>query len=446
MDRIKSSIKPRHFLMAAAVLILLGFITISVVRDRINLIVISIDTLRPDHLGCYGYERDTSPNIDILASEGVLFEDVTSQSPWTLPSQTSLFTSAHPSTHGLTGEGRSLDPEFFTLAEFLLEEGYRTAAFTGGGYMHRRSLFLDVHWSIFRQKVLAWLRTHSEEPFFLFIHCYDVHKPYDPPASYVRPFYPECRGEIISFIQQGEVVFKEEGQSAVRVPVDSLSENQVDHMRSHYDGEVCRVDEEVGILMKVLDDLGLRDKTLVVVTSDHGEQFLEHSGLGHRKTLYQEELAVPLIMRLPTAFRPGRKVKGPVSVVDILPTLLNVMSLDEEDIPGHSLVPLLRGERVGRSVLSEFQEGGLVSIRNGRYKLIVSKDGSPQLFDPEEEPGERLDVSRELPEIAERLFQEMRESVIRQKRAGEKYQVQELDGEIDEFVNDQLKALGYMEE
>lgn len=457
----------RYYLPAALLLTLVGFITLLMIRDQINLIIISIDTLRPDHLGCYGYHRDTSPNIDMLASEGVLFADVTSQSPWTLPSQASLFTSAYPSTHGLTREGKSLDPEFKTLAEYLKEEGYRTAAFTGGGYMHRRfgleqgfdvymdryvndevvqSHFLDVHWSTFRSKVLDWLRDSSSEPFFLFIHCYDVHKPYDPPAHYVRPFYPACQGELISFVEHDEVVFKEEGRSAVRVAVDSLSDDQIDHLVSHYDGEVRRVDEEVGILLKVLDELDVRDETLVIVTSDHGEQFLEHGGLGHRSTLFQEELAVPLIMRLPAAFRPGRTVKKPVSVVDIMPTVLNLMSLDGNNLTGIDLVPLLKGEQVEYPILSEFIEGGLVALREGKFKLIVSKDGSPKLFDLEEDQSEQVDISEKLPEIKERLFEEMKERVYRHEVAGSRYRIKEADEDEEGYFTEQLKALGYIEE
>jgi len=459
--------KTTHILLAAAVLTIAGFVTLFNLRDRINLILISIDTLRPDHLGCYGYDRDTSPNLDTLASEGLLFEDVTSQSPWTLPSQASLFTSAYPSTHGLTREGRSLDPDFTTLAELLRGEGYRTAAFTGGGYMHRRfglaqgfevyrdryvidgkdyAPFLDVHWSTFREMVLEWLRDHCDEPFFLFIHCYDVHKPYDPPAEYVRPFYPACQGEIISFVGHDEVVFKEKERSVTRVPVDSLSDDQLDHVVSHYDGEVRRVDEEVGILLEVLDQLGLRNETLVIVTSDHGEQFLEHGGLGHRNTLYQEELAVPLIMRLPAAFRPGRRVKESVSLVDISPTVASLLSIDAESLAGNSLVPILIGEGLEQPVLSEFLEGGLVALREGRYKLIVSKDGSPQLFDLEEDPDEHVDVSGTLPEIKDRLFENMKERVALNEKAGESYQTVETDGTEDDYIDEQLKALGYLEE
>ncbi len=459
--------KPARFLLIAGFLVVVGFIALTFIQDRLNLIIISIDTLRPDHLGCYGYNRDTSPNIDHLAREGILFTDVVSQSPWTLPSHVSMLTSKYPSEHSVVRDSDVLDPNLSTLAGLLREEGYRTAAFTGGGYMNHHfglgegfelymdkytdgtrdySPFLDVHWSLFRSLVLDWLHSFSREPFFLFIHCYDVHKPYNPPARYVEPFYPACQGEVISFLDHNIVVFKEAEKPVRKVSVDSLTPDEFEHLVAHYDGEIRMVDEEVGILLETLDQLGIGDRTLLVVTSDHGEQFLEHGELGHRNTLYGEELRVPLIMRLPHAIAAGFVVREVVKIIDIMPTILDIMGFGGDGFSGRSLVSVMkRKQEPGSVILSEYREGGLAAIRDERFKLILSfRDDSEELYDLENDSEEKVDVSNEYPAVRDRLRSELVKRIQEQKRAGERYQGK--SAREDQYITDQLKALGYISE
>lgn len=462
------NMKPRGFLIIAVVLIAAGFITLTVTRDKINLVLISIDTLRPDHLGCYGYDRDTSPNMDSIAREGAIFKTVISQSSWTLPAHATLLTSTYPSVHGVTRDDKALDPKLVTLAELLRENGYMTAAFTGGGYMHKRfgfsqgfevymdsyvdargsySPFLDVHWSSFRSVLLNWLNANHDEPFFLFIHSYDVHKPYDPPAEYVRRFYPSCRGEIITFLAHDMVVIKGVENPVVKIPVDSLSSGEIDHIVAHYDAEIRLVDEEVGILLEALERYGIKDETMIVITSDHGEQFLEHGGLGHRNTLFEEELRVPLLIRFPPFIKQGTVIEAPVAIVDIMPTLLELMRLRRGDFDGESILPLLKGQHRQPLIISEYQEGGLASIRDGRYKLIVSQaDRLLHLYDIIDDPGELADIAANQPYTRDRLFNELRERIVEQRLEGEKYRGAEAGEAGKEYIQQQLKALGYIEE
>lgn len=458
---------PRHFLFFAGLLILAAFFALRLMNEKVNLVLISVDTLRPDHLGCYGYGRETSPSIDRLAREGALFRNVVSQSPWTLPSHATMFTSAYSRVHGVTLENRALAPRFTTLAEYLRNRGYSTAAFTGGGYMHRRfglcqgfdvytdtytdargtyKPFLDVHWSAFRKSVLEWLAAHGDEPFFLFIHSYDVHKPYDPPASYVIPYYPACRGEVITFLGHDTLIVQEKDMPARRIPVASLSPSERDHVISHYDGEIREVDEEVRILLGELERLGILDETLVVLTSDHGEQFLEHGGLGHRNTLFEEEIRVPLVMRLPSMIRPGIEVGEGAGIIDLMPTILDLLRIDYEGLLGESLVPLLAGDGKERIILAEYEEAGISMLRKDNYKLIARTTGEPVfLFDLARDPVERENrINLESGKTMElsALLGGWTDSLARMSEAYEAPAAADRD---EKYIREQLEALGYIE-
>jgi len=459
--------RPRHFVICAGLLTVAGFFALRQMSEDVNLVLISIDTLRPDHLGCYGYARDTSPSIDRLAREGVMFRNVVSQSPWTLPSHATMFTSAYGRVHGVTREDRALDPGFTTLAEYLKSRGYRTAAFTGGGYMHRRfglsqgfevytdtytdergsyQPFLDVHWSAFRNMLLEWLRAHADEPFFLFIHSYDVHKPYDPPARFVTPYYPACREEVISFLGHDVVVVKEKEGPPEKIPVGSLTLSQRDHIVSHYDGEIREVDEEVGILLEELERLGVLDETLVVLTSDHGEQFLEHGGLGHRNTLFEEELKVPLLLRLPSMIMPGIVVEEAVGVIDIMPTLLELLRVDFKGLLGESLLPLLVGHGQRGEIVGEYEEAGISMVRKENFKLIMRTGGEPLfLFDLERDPGEQDDRKGQEPERTRELTSLLESWAGSLGEAAEVRAAPGIPERENDYIQEQLKALGYIE-
>jgi arylsulfatase A-like enzyme len=459
--------RPRHFVILAAILAVGGFLALREMKEKVNLILMSVDTLRPDHLGCYGYARDTSPSIDRLAREGALFRNAVSQSPWTLPSHASMFTSLYSREHGVVRDDRSLAPRFDTLAEYVKDRGYRTAAFTGGGYMHRRfglsqgfevyedtyadstgtyQPFLDVHWSAFRGMMLDWLEKNSGEPFFLFIHSYDVHKPYNPPARFVIPWYPECRGEIISFTGHDILVVKEENRQAERIPVASLTPSQRDHVISHYDGEIRQLDEEIGILLRELERLGVLDETIVVLTSDHGEQFLEHGGLGHRNTLFEEEMKVPLIVRIPSMIMAGTAVDEPVGLIDLMPSLLELLGVTHGKLHGRSFLPLLVGHGKNGEIFAEYEEAGLSMVRKGNHKLIAAAGGRPLfLFDLALDPAEQENLrDRDFGKTHE-LSALLEERLASFGKAEKVEEAPEAPGE-NEYLRDQLKALGYIED
>ena len=303
--------------------------------ERRNVVLISIDTLRADRLAKYGSYRRPMPQIDALARDAVVFTDTWSVWPETSGSHMSLFSSRFPSEHGVTSFIRAPSPTIELLAERLRREGYLTRAFTEDGgvwahagfargfsaYSERRSADF-----VYRGEVEAtfgdgtrWVEAHADRTFFLFLHTYQVHAPYQPPPTY-RALYTDKPGlEPLP------------GRAAALA----------------YDQEARWTDDKVGPFLAKLAQLGLRDRTIVVITSDHGEEFAEHGGIGHGRTLHGEVLRVPLVISAPGLLAPV-EVMTPTSLLDVAPTLLDLLGL-EPDVRhrGQSQVAVARTAAAG---------------------------------------------------------------------------------------------------
>jgi arylsulfatase A-like enzyme len=322
---------------------------------RLNIILIGVDTLRQDHLGCYGYERATSPNIDELAGRGVLCANAVSQCPWTLPSFASILTSLYPTQHGAGIDMNSMRTSFPTLAGMLAEEGYATGAVINvavlspafgvdRGFAHYDAAAPGVRRIAdeVTERALAWIESEKDGPFFLFVHYFDPHLSYSPPAPFDTLFDPGYEGEVgRAFEQETFLRLKD------RLYTASDRQTRADwaHIEALYDGEIAFTDKAVGDLLAGIRSKGLEDRTLVVLVSDHGEEFMEHGGYGHGHTLFDEVIRVPLIFSLPGRLPEGVRVARQVRPVDIMPTILDLADVDGEYRPeGVSLVPLLRGE------------------------------------------------------------------------------------------------------
>jgi arylsulfatase A-like enzyme len=350
-------------------------------RKDWNVIFISLDTLRADHLHVYGYERNTSPHMDYLASEGVLFKNHIAAAPATLISHASMFTSLNPSVHKAEALTRTvLDGRFTTLAEFLKKEAFITAAFTGGGQMNK-AFRLDQGFDIYDDendgnglpyaidKVLDWLRRHKDQRFFLFFHTYQVHAPYSPPPPYDELFYPEYSGHLENEID-GEIL------NQINRKLLLIEQDDLRHIIALYDGEIAFTDAQLGRLFEELKTLGLWDKTLIVLTSDHGEEFNEHGMVGHHShTLYEELLKVPLIIRFPhSAFR-GVVVHQQSRGIDIFPTIVDILGFQKpKPIQGISLLPMIEDPQreIVLPALSEKEGHELKSLRVHNYKLHLN--------------------------------------------------------------------------
>jgi arylsulfatase A-like enzyme len=382
---------------------------------RPNILLVSIDSLRADHLGCYGYPRETSPVIDGLAAEGALFRTVVSPSSWTLPAHATLFTSLPPESHGLTYDTKALGEGALCLAEVLNEAGYATAGFVAGPFLRELHGFaqgfehyddqtvmkplLESHAGATSPDLMAlanqWLAERDaegdERPFFIFLHLWDVHYDYEPPAPYDTLFDPDYLGSMTSRDFQRN--------KAIQPGMDPVD---LAHVVALYDGEIAYTDQQLGGFLDGLRRAGVLDETLVVVTADHGDEFFEHGNKGHRKTLFDESLLVPLVLRYPPAVPAGTLVGGQVHLGDVAPTLLSLAGVP---MPGdfglaqalgplgpRNLAPLLRPDAapVTGPVFGD-HEGVWSFIRTEGFKLVSrpEQDGGDLLFDLTTDPSEQ---------------------------------------------------------
>lgn len=319
------------------------------------MLVVSIDTLRADRLGCYGYARDTSPALDRLARErAVRFTHALAEASWTLPSHVTMLSGLHPLTHGVRRPEEAPADEVALLAERLGETHY-TFAITDGGWLSETWGFArgfdsfhaqdrDIERSV--EAMLEYARhRRGKGPWFAFLHTYDVHCPYDPPPPYAGKYRSAGAEPIEVAGRCGNPHFN----------AMTLTPGQALTLSDRYDEDVRRVDDALGLLFAAFDELDLWEDTVVIVTSDHGEEFLEHGQIGHERTLSREVLSIPLLVAAPGLA--ARTVEEVVGLADLVPTVLELAGLAPgERLDGRSLVPLLRGQPdLGREpwVLSE---------------------------------------------------------------------------------------------
>lgn len=471
---------------AALLLMLLPLLSACTSRDaggsRPNLVLVSIDTLRADHLGCYGYRLDTSPTIDALAATGVRFADAMVQWPKTWPSMASMLTGKYPASVGVRYAPRFPVPAGqVTLAEALHGAGYETAAVVANPNVGR-DLRFDQGFDRFVESWVAELRRQtgekvlkdapgvvkhftnativtdealrflderpSDRPFFLWLHYIDPHGPYLPPREYRRLFFGE--------------------HPAKTVPLEELPpyQVQVDRKRGamsadlgfyigQYDREIRYLDDQLARLLARLDALGLRDDTLVVLTADHGESLDEHGYyLEHGKGPFQPTAHVPLLFSLPGRLPSGRVVTEPVGLVDLVPTVLQVLGVPAPPgLQGQSLVPTWQG---GASAPYVFMEAGTkqpsqLVVRKGPWKLARFRSpedrerfgrGAVELYDLARDPGEQRDVRAEHPEIA----RELEDALARWEATTPKHEPAGMaPPPVDERTHEMLKGLGYVE-
>lgn len=312
-----------------------------------NVVLIVMDTLGAQHMGAYDPSLTTTPNLDELAADGKRFTRAYSSAPWTQPSIASLFTSQMPSNHLVRGLADTLAPEQNTLAEYLSEQGYRTQGFIsnllikqgfgfGQGFLGYNERAEQGHDGITSERItdaaIRWLDKRSQEPFFLFLHYFDPHALYHEhpdfrqASGYEGPLEPAM------------------GIWETRDLRPELTADDVDYLTGLYREEIAFTDHHIGRFLDHLEAKGLDDDTLVIFTSDHGEEFMQHGWIGHTRSLYNELVHIPLIVRYPGVVPPG-VTDTPVSLIDVLPTVMELVA-DQPTSPrweGQSLLPLLTG-------------------------------------------------------------------------------------------------------
>ncbi len=440
-------------------------------EPRPNVILISIDSLRGDRLGCYGYPRPVSPTLDRLAREGVLFADVMSQSSWTLPAHISLMTSLYAYRHGVNGEGDRHDPSLTTLAEAFSANGYMTAAIVSGLFLRREFGFAegfdhfdesaaekrssDSHTVCAGPKtnraILSFLDSKPSKPLFLFIHYWDVHYDYAPPAPYARVFGRD------SLSSRGFTDFIRDKTISA-----SLDEHDRAQLAALYDGEVRYTDHLIEAALAALHDRGYLDRAIVAVTSDHGDEFFEHGAKGHQNTLYDEVIRIPLILWFGDGAHAGQVVGERVELIDVYPTLLAAagLSFDAESIDGRSLAPAIRGipdaarasSGAGRPRISETLTKDRATTMSSRVPLeAIELDGRKlhvwrnqaarrELFDLRSDPGEERDVFS-----AQHAGASALESLLMRRIASAGASSAADTASLDPATVEELRSLGYID-
>lgn len=422
-----------------------------------NVILISIDTLRADHLAGYGYHRDTAPNIERFAGKAVLFENAYSQSPWTTPSHATMFTSLYPKVLniGHWPNPGGISPNAYTLAECLRDEGYRTSGYLEAGmvavkfgfnqgFKPYRQGFKHIHESV--PVCLDWIRENRTERFFVFLHTYDVHR-YNPPEEFSGLFDEGLKSDIekgIPLARQLQVLKNHDF-------LEQLGDDDRDKIVAIYDESIRYVDHWLGVFFDALAEAGLEENTIVVLTSDHGEEFWEHEHTGHGYTNFEEMLHVPLIIRHPD-IEPGRR-SAMVGLIDLAPTVADMVGARiRSDWQGQSFYPLL-SDASSAGVRFTFAEAGHIdrqSALDGRWKLVrthrskARKTGplfKDRLYDLERDPSESRDAAEEHPDVLARMqaLLESWDEANERLRGG----YQALEVEMDPDLKKQLENLGY---
>jgi len=416
------------FLLIACVL-LASDTSLAEVKSAPNVVVITVDTLRPDHLGCYGDRQIRTPNIDALAAEGTRFERAYTPVPVTLPAHTVIFTGTYPMLSGMHDfSGNKLNATQLTLASVLKEHGYVTGAVVGSAVLDSRfglNRGFDYYYDHFdfnrlqesnleemerpgnvvADATLDWLGNNRKNKFFLWMHLYDPHYPYRPPAPY--------------------------------------SEQYKDRP---YDGEIAFADAQVGRLIGFLKANGLYQNTLIVLAGDHGESLGEHGEKNHGFFIYNATLHVPMIIRLPGSSSP-RVVSELTSLADLMPTVLHVLKIDvPSQVQGVSLLPLMSPKKPeeSRNLYAEtflprlhFNWSELRALETEKYHFIDAP--KPELYDLSKDPGETQNLYAEKKAVAEEMHARLT-ALIAQYSAGT--ELAQKTG-LDPALMERLKSLGY---
>jgi arylsulfatase A-like enzyme len=430
-----------------------------------NIVLICVDTLRSDHLGGYGYDRSTTPNLDSLAAEeGITFENAYASSSWTLPSVTSVFTSLHAPQHGVEDQGTRLSEDATTLSERLSVDDWLTAAFVTHIYVS--SLFgldqgfsefheLSIDWNFreglqlradqLNQNVLPWLEHHSDSRFFLYLHYFDPHWEYDPPGPYRARFTdPDYLGPADGTWEH---------LSPYLSPERLMAAEDLRQTEGLYDGEILWTDHHLGLLFDAMKALGLWDQSLIVIFGDHGEEFQEHGSVHHTKTLYEEVLRVPLLIKLPGGRPPDARprVDERVRLMDIAPTILEVAGLDPSpEMGGTSLLSSLEKRGDDRDVFAHTRrnEANKMALLTGDWKFIFTYTPgreSVELFDLARDPLERASVSRFQRDLAKKLWQDAESRFQTMLRWNHEHLAPANPVELTPEQEEHLRTLGYVE-
>ncbi len=428
---------------------------------RPNVVLVTIDTLRPDHLGAQGHPRAPSPAIDRLFAEGTAFRTSIVPRGQTWPTLASIQTSLYPVDHGIRKNGQPLADGVVGLAEVLRDEGWTCGAFLSNSAQVGWRGFEIVEDRRDQDRTLvtrakAWMAARADRPFFLWIHLFSPHRPYAPPAPLDRLYDPGYEGFFDGSIDQ---------LKRIAVERIDLEPEDLEHARALYDGEIRGLDRLVGELLGALRDHGLDGRTLVAFTADHGEELYERNHyFSHSASVYDTVLRAPLAFRWPGRIESDRWIDGVAEAIDVAPTILDLVGVEiPVGFEGRSLATSLAGPRLpldpGHLAFSELEDR-VVTVRSATHRYVHNPDGFQfplkwqnrerrvpigrgEIYDLREDPGERSDRSGE--DVAVAVAAELKAAAIRWQidhgwdEAGRRNR----ETEIPAAVLEQLEAIGY---
>ena len=402
-------------------------------KSRTPIILISCDTMRADHLSCYGYGRETSPNLDAFAREAVLFENAVTPETWTLPAHTSMLTGLYPAHHRVNAS-TNLAESVQTLPEVLARSGYLTGGFTGyrlwmspsSGIAHgfdtyaTPALVRDMVET--KRLVDAWLEVHAAAPFFLFFHNYDLHSKFGETQceNCNLPYYPPPNASVhfAKDVREPETLRARGYPSPTDLLIAAcgkegmLSPDDIAHMVAMYDDSIRGVDAGLGELFAMLKAKGIYDDALIVITADHGEMFGEHNQFVHEH-VYEGAARVPLLIKFQNSEHGGQRIRDMVQLIDLMPTILEASGVDAPPGDGHSLLPLIKGE--GHAApWAYIRRQTIVAVRSNNWKYLRDNEtGLAELYHLANDPLEMVNVLDENPpelseliELMERFYSE----------------------------------------
>ena len=468
--------------------------------QRPNVLILMLDTARAQNFSCYGYERSTTPNIDAIAAEGTVFEQAIAPGCWSLPSQVSLLTGMFPIKHGAHELRLRYDHPYPMLPEILRQADYRTFGISPNSWMSdefgvthgfdtylklwqfRHTMPADTAQPLLAQKVNQFYSRHifprrnrarhvnrylrqqlarSTEPFFGYVIFWDTHLPYHPHGKHATTWLPDG----VSLAQSRRVNRSHLKYFAGQAP---MSGHDFDILRACYDGALATIDEEVGRLIDYLRQHKLLDHTLLIITSDHGENLGDHGLMSHAYSLHDTLIHVPLIIRYPECFAAGQRVSHQVQLTDILPTILDVVQLDvpqiKEELQGESLLTLAPDSAAARYAYAELlaphpsmksinrrnnvpedtprptYDHALRCLRTPTHKLIWASDGHHALYDLQADPHETSNRFSAEPERAAALM-----GVLETWQPPQGELLQQAPPDLDPALHQRLRDLGYID-
>jgi len=418
-----------------------------------NVIIVVSDALRRDHLGCYGYEKTTTPYLDAFARESSIFKNAYAQSPSTKPSIASLFTSKYPSQHKAIYNENSLNPEFLTLAEVLKEHRYVTAAFNENPMIElrfnynqgfdqwntndKRHKFTLASMKDFDDKIMTWLDTNYENPFFLYIHFIDPHNPYRAPMESTTQEKNE--NSTLGRMTEGKKLLKLKNGILI-----GLFEG-IDQLISLYDEEIKYVDSRFGQLMDKINQLGIMNNSMIIFLADHGEGFLDHGFFYHSYSVNAELINIPLLVHFPGGMKEVLP-DVPVQQVDIFPTIMDVIGIEDDSFSfeGKSIFKKRPPEAIifSEHLRKGYGKGMQQCVIKKNWKLIYSLETQTfNLYNLKLDPMEKTDRSKEFPSIAKQLKNELYTWHQRMLKNSSKAQKAHIDKELYR----KMYSLGYID-